>query len=102
MAETRDILVSGWRFIVHSYAVANQFQCLELLRRSPGVRLFFEDVPYFDPSWRAATGLFSAESEAALRSIPPPPAGLKPHAELRIAFPYDLLRPPRASRMPTR
>ena len=32
MNETRDILVSGWRSILHSYAVANQFLCLELLR----------------------------------------------------------------------
>lgn len=98
MTETRDILVSGWRFIHHSYAVANQFLCLELLRRAPGVRLFFQDVPYYAPSWQAKTGLFSADSELALRSIPPPPADLKPDAEFRIAFPFDMLRPSRAAR----
>jgi glycosyltransferase involved in cell wall biosynthesis len=98
MEEPRDILVSGWRFILHSYAVAAQFLCLELQRRAPGIRLFFEDRPYHLPSWRAATGLFGADDEASLRAIPPPPAGLKPDAELRIAYPYDLSRPARAVR----
>jgi glycosyltransferase involved in cell wall biosynthesis len=95
---TRDILVSGWRSIHHSYAVVNQFLCLELLRRAPAVRLYFHDVPYYDPSWQAKTGLFSAEAEQALRSIPPPPADLEADAEFRIAFPYDLLRPSRSVR----
>ena len=49
MDEPRDILVSGWRSILHSYAVATQFLCLELLRRAPAIRLFFEDLPYHDP-----------------------------------------------------
>ena len=98
MGESRDVLVSGWRSILHSYAVATQFLCLELLRRAPAMRLFFEDLPYHDPSWRASTGLFGADAEAALRSIAPPPADLKADAELRIAFPYDLLRPSRAAR----
>jgi len=98
MNETRDILVRGWRHIPHSYAVANQFLCLELLRRAPGVRLFFQDVPYHAESWRATTDMFDAESEAVLRSLPPPPADLKPAAEFRIAYPYDLLRPSPAAR----
>ena len=96
MDESRDVLVSGWRFILHSYAVATQFLCLELLRRAPGIRLFFEDRPYHLPSWRASTGLFGADDEASLRSIPPPAAHLKPDAELRIAYPYDLSLPARA------
>ncbi len=98
MGEPRDILVSGWRFILHSYAVSAQFLCLELLRRAPALRLYFRDVPFHDPSWRPSTGLFSAAADAALRSIPPPAPGLRPDAELRIAFPYDLTSPPRAAR----
>lgn len=98
MAETRDVLVSGWRHVLHSYAVANQFLCLELLRRAPGVRLFFRDAPYQSPHWQATTGIFGAEAETALRSIPPPPPELRPDVELRIEFPYDLLRPSRAAR----
>ena len=98
MNEARDILVSGWRFIPHSYAVVSEYQCLELLRRGPGLRLFFQDMPYFNPSWQASEGMHCAESETALRSIPPPPADLRADAELRIEYPYDLLRPSRAAR----
>jgi len=92
-----SILISGWRFIPHSFAVVCQFECLELLRRA-GVRLFFEDTPYFNPTWQPMTGMFSAGDDAALRSIAPPPAGLRADAELRFGYPYDLLRPARAER----
>jgi len=98
MSEVREILVSGWRFIPHSYAVVSEHQCLELLRRAPRLRLYFQDMPYFNPSWQASNGMHSVESETALRSIPPPPADLKADAELRIEYPYDLLRPARAAR----
>ena len=93
-----SILISGWRFIPHSYAVVSQFECLELLRRGPAVRLFFEDVPFFNPSWQPMTGMYSAEEDAALRSIPPPPGDLRADAELRCGYPCDLLRPARAER----
>ncbi len=98
MGESRDVLVSGWRFILHSYAVTAQFLCLELLRRAPRLRLYFKDLPFHDPSWRASTGLFGAAAESALRAIPPPAPGRRPDAELRIAFPYDLSSPSRAAR----
>ena len=90
------ILTSGWRFIPQSYAVVSQAECLEILRRRPAYRLYFEDMPYYDPSWRPVAGLFSAQAEAALREIPPPPADLRADAELRRAAPYDFLRPSRA------
>lgn len=93
----RDILVSGWRFIPHSYAVVSQSLCLELLRRAPELRLFFEDAPYHNPTWQPVAGMFGAEAEALLRSIPPLPADCKADAELRFGFPLDLLRPGRAA-----
>jgi len=98
MNETNDILAAGWRGIAHSYALVNQFHCLELLRRGPAIRLYFEDLPYYNPSWKKTADIFGADCETALRSIPPPPADLKPDAEIRIAFPFDLLRPSRADR----
>lgn len=94
----RDILVSGWRFIPHSYAVVSQSLCLEFLRRASGLRLFFEDTPYHNPTWQPVTGMFGAEAEAQLRSIPPLPADRKADAEIRVSFPLDLLRPGRAAR----
>lgn len=92
------ILISGWRFIPHSYAVVSQFECLELLRRGFGPRLFFEDMPYYNLCWQPMTGMFGAEADAALRSIPPPSADLRADVELRYGYPIDLLRPARAVR----
>lgn len=94
MTGRTTILVRGWRSIPHSYAIINQFQCLELLRRR-GIKLYFEDAPYFRKKW-SATPLMSPEQEAALNAIPPLPADVTPDVEYRIAFPYDLLTPTRA------
>jgi hypothetical protein len=41
--EKRRLVVEGWRFIPHSYAVLNAFHCLEL----SDVALFHRDLPYF-------------------------------------------------------
>jgi glycosyltransferase involved in cell wall biosynthesis len=98
MPDPTTILVSGWRSIPHSYAVTNQFQCLELLRR-PQVQLFFEDTPYYRPEWKATSGLLKPAEEAAIRSIPSLPAKQSVDAEYRIAFPLDVLRAPRARRV---
>jgi glycosyltransferase involved in cell wall biosynthesis len=94
----KTILIRGWRLLPHSYAVVNQFQCLELLRR-PDITLYFEDAPFHSPRWSTITGLWPAAQEAAITQIPPPPADLVPDCELRVAFPYDLNRPPRGRRL---
>lgn len=83
-----NILVEGWRFLAHSYAVVNQFQCLEMLKRP--VKLFHRDVPFYMPAWKPVNGLFDAEQETALRSIKSPPSSPVADAVFRIAFPYDL------------
>jgi len=72
----------------------NQFQCLELLKRGD-IRLFHTEAPQPPPgflkvgSWKAASGLLPAASEAAIAAIPAPPAGLVPDATFRLAIPYD-------------
>jgi hypothetical protein len=66
------ILVEGWRFLPHSFATVNQFQCLELLKR-PGLELYHRDVPYWNPNWQPVHGLLRPEQEQALRDIPAPP-----------------------------
>ena len=97
-AAAGSILVSGWRFIAHSYAIVAQAECLEILSRGPAYRLHFEDFPYHNPAWRPMPGLWPPEQEAALRAIPALPDGGRADAELRFGFPYDFLRPPRATR----
>lgn len=81
------LIVEGWRFISQSYAVVNQFQLLELLRR-PDVELYHREMPYLQ-DWQAATGLLSAADEAALRAIPEPPPSLRTEAVLRMQMPFD-------------
>lgn len=93
-----SLLVSGWRFVPHSHAVVSQFECLELLRRAPPPRLYFEDTPYINPEWRPMTGLFDEAEEAALAALGPAPAGAALDGELRFGAPYDFLRPSRARR----
>ena len=97
MAKRSSILISGWRMLPHSYALVNQFQCLELLRR-PELQLYFEDLPYYNPQWQPVRGVFPATDEQAILTIPTMPAGMTPDAELRIVYPYDLIRPPRSRR----
>ncbi len=82
------ILVEGWRFLPHSYAIVNQFQCLELL--STKHTLYHRDLPYYNPTWKPVRGLFTRPQEALLEKIPPPPADQKIDGLLRIGFPYDL------------
>jgi glycosyltransferase involved in cell wall biosynthesis len=92
-----SILVSGWRFRPHSYAVVNQFQCLELLRR--GVTVYFRETPFVSKKGHDIAHLFPPEQEAQLAAMRPPPDRAEIDAELRIGFPYDLLTPSPARRL---
>ncbi|MCE9618772.1 MAG: glycosyltransferase [Planctomycetes bacterium] len=83
------MLIEGWRFLPHSYAIVNQFQCLQFLRE-PDVALRHHDVPFLQPNWKATKGLFDESAEAAIRAIPDRAAGEKPDALLRVSFPYNL------------
>lgn len=92
------MLVSGWKFLPHSYSVVAQFVSLELLRRAPALKAYFEDRPYFSADWRPAADMFDAAAQAALGALPPPAGGVPLDAELRYDYPCDLLRPARAVR----
>ena len=82
------LLVEGWRNIAHSYAIVNQFQCLELLKMSD-LRLVHRDVPYYGDHWQEMRGLFPPAAESALDKMPC--AGEEPAADavLRVSFPYN-------------
>jgi glycosyltransferase involved in cell wall biosynthesis len=84
----RNLVVEGWRFIGHSYAIVNQWQLLALLQRKD-VALWVRDVPFFNPNWKRMQGLFAPEQEAALAALPTAAADARPHTTLRIRYPYD-------------
>jgi glycosyltransferase involved in cell wall biosynthesis len=88
MNSSRTLLIEGWRFIPHSYAIVNQFQCLELLK-IPWIRVVHRDMPYFRNHWQTVTDLFTKEEEAAIRSIPAVSGDVEADAVLRITFPYN-------------
>jgi glycosyltransferase involved in cell wall biosynthesis len=88
------VVVEGWRFVAQSHSIVNQFQCLELLKRSD-VRLFHVDAPQPPRgflrvgSWQPAHNLHEADDERALARIPAPGVGTHVDATYRIAFPFD-------------
>jgi glycosyltransferase involved in cell wall biosynthesis len=91
----KRIVIEGWRFLPHSYAIVNHWHCLELLKR-PDVQLFHTDVPPALPAWRPGPGVLDAESEAKLATIPARPSdpAFTPDAVLRIGWPHWFHRDP--------
>lgn len=85
----RRLLVEGWRFLPHSYAMVNQWQLLALLRCND-VELRVRDLPLYRPGWRTGRGSMPEADERALEMLAAPEPGFAPDAVLRIAFPFDL------------
>lgn len=85
----KKLLVEGWRFVPHSYALVNQQHCLAWLDRGD-IELYHTDVPLLMPGWKRAPGLLDAASEARLQAIPPRPRepAWTPDAVLRCGFPH--------------
>jgi glycosyltransferase involved in cell wall biosynthesis len=79
----RRLLIEGWRFIHHSYALVAQAHCLCLLRKND-IDLRFLDVPYTSRTWRRTSGLFAPDEEAALASIAAPEPAFVPEVTLTI------------------
>ena len=84
----RTLIVEGWRFPPHSYAVVNQWQLLALKRRGD-VEIKFIDVPYYNPKWQRQGGLFDRVDEDLLKFIPIARPGECADVSFRITFPYD-------------
>ncbi len=85
---SRQLIVEGWRFLAHSYALVNQWQLLALLRRSD-VSLKVRDLPFYARRWQVQPGLFDEQSERALKSIDAATADERADVTLRISFPFD-------------
>src|SRR5260370_33841459 len=84
----KNLIVEGWRFVAHSYAMVNQWQLLALLRR-PDIAVKVADLPFYRKRWQPQDGLFSPTDEQALRSLEI--AGPEEGADvtLRISIPFD-------------
>ena len=86
----KTLLVEGWRGISHSYAMANQYQLLELARH-PRLRLFHRDMPFYGADWSAARSPsgFTGEDARVLDALAPPPAA-GAEVTYRIDYPHRL------------
>ncbi len=84
----KSLIVEGWRFLPHSYAVVHQWQLLSLSRLA-NIDLKIRDMPLYHPRWQLSTGLFDEAAENALRSLRSAAPGEYADATLRIVFPFD-------------
>lgn len=82
---------TGWRNLAHSYALVCQHMILQFLRLNPNgnLRLSFSTVPR-PYQWKLMNGLFNAEDELTISSIPTRDPSDIPDIELRFGFPIDL------------
>jgi len=85
---TRTLIVEGWRFLAHSYAMVNQWQLLALCRRGD-IGLSVIDAPLYDRRWQTQQGLFEPPAERILRSLPTAPRDAASNVRLRISVPFD-------------
>ena len=77
------LLVEGWRFLPHSYALVAQAHCLRLAAR-PEIELRFADLPFYQPSWKRASGIFSPLEEETLSALPAPEPSFTPDATFTL------------------
>lgn len=71
------LLVEGWRFLPHSYALVAQAHCLCLAPRRD-IELRFTDLPFYGQSWKRARGIFSPSEEKTLAALRAPEASFAP------------------------
>ncbi len=90
----RRLLVQGWRFIHHSYALVAQAHCLSLQRRAD-IDLRFEDLRYLNSDWQPTRGILDASDEAVLSDLRGPEESFLPDATLRYGCEFS---PPRSGR----
>jgi len=84
-----NLLIEGWRFIPHSYACVNMWQCLELIKYDK-IKLYHNDVGFCSPNWTCNYSIFEQSMTDTIKNI----AGLQ-HIEqadaiYRIHYPYNL------------
>jgi glycosyltransferase involved in cell wall biosynthesis len=87
----RTLLIQGWRFIHHSYAIVAQAHALALARRSD-VAVAFQDLPFPTDGWKSSRGILDREDERRLERLRGAGPDFVPEATLRFA--RDFTGPP--------
>ena len=85
---TKTLIVEGWRFIAHSYAVVNQWQLLALSRRKD-IAVKVIDAPLLVQHWQMQEGLFDPQAESQLRSLAVAKPDERADVTLRVFSPFD-------------
>jgi glycosyltransferase involved in cell wall biosynthesis len=93
----RRLLVEGWRFLPHSYALVAQAHCLCIARRAD-VALRFVDLPFYSKAWKPARGILSPNEEQTLSELRAPEASFLPEATFTLRPERPDFSPPRSGR----
>jgi glycosyltransferase involved in cell wall biosynthesis len=94
-AARRKLLVQGWRFIHHSYAIVAQAHALAFLRRGD-VDVRFQHLPFPVEGWKTSRGILDPADEREISSLRAPEAGFAADATLRFAGDFSRPRSGRA------
>ena len=93
----RRLLIEGWRFLPHSYAMVAQAHCLCIAKRAD-VDLRFVDLPFYSEAWKSARGIFSPDDERRLSELRAPEVSFLPEATFTLRPEHPDFSAPRAGR----
>jgi len=82
----KTLIVEGWRFLPHSYAIVNQWQLLALFRKRIVLKLI--DAPFYRSWWQIQEKIFRPDAEKALRAVEVARPGETADVLLRIFAPF--------------
>jgi len=85
----KKILIEGWRYINHSYALVNQFQIKELIKNK-NLEIYFFDVPYFNPSWNKDDNHSGFDNHDFLKNLKKPNLNSNFDLIYRLSYPLNL------------
>ncbi len=85
----KTLLIEGWRFFAHSYAMVGQ-QLALALSSGTGIEVLWRDLPLYDTAWTPSEELWPEPLASRLRSLPSPGSDARPDATLRCSAPFDL------------
>ena len=85
----KKLLIEGWRYINHSYALVNQFQIKELLKNK-NLDISFFDTPYFKKEWNKEDNHSGFNNSDFLDNLKKPSKNLSYDLIYRISYPLNL------------